>query len=255
MIVLLYRMSCPQCLCPDMEHALKMRKSKLSSIICTFSTALHQFTTPYLNDVTLWLNQMPYYAMLIQQKTEGMMDCVCGFIDGTIRRTARPLYHQWSIYTHFKKCHGVKFQSVTVPEGFIACLQGPWPSKTHDAHMLCDSGLIEKLEENMPANGNGMVYAMYGDLAYVQSIYLLSGFHKPPTGSDEALFNRQMSSIQITVEWGFRDMVDKWKFLDFHSAMKIFEMPVAEFYMNGAFLSNICNCLYRNNNNTLELFS
>ena len=65
---------------------------------------------------------MPYYAMLIQQKLEGLMDCIWGFIDGTIRKMARPLYHQWSIYTHFKKCHGVKFQSVTVPEGFIACL-------------------------------------------------------------------------------------------------------------------------------------
>ena len=28
--------------------------------------------------------------------------------------------------------------------------------------------------------------------------------------------------------------------------MKIFEMPVAEFYTNSAFLSNICNCLYGN---------
>ena len=28
--------------------------------------------------------------------------------------------------------------------------------------------------------------------------------------------------------------------------MKIFEMPIAEFYTNDAFLSNICNCLYRN---------
>ena len=26
--------------------------------------------------------------------------------------------------------------------------------------------------------------------------------------------------------------------------MKIFEMPIAEFYTNGALLSNICNCLY-----------
>ena len=86
--------------------------------------------------------------MLIQQKMEGLMDCIWGFIDGTIQRTARPLYHQRSIYTHFKKgqfipvskkCYGIKFQSVTVLEGFIACLQGPWPSKTHDAHMLCDS--------------------------------------------------------------------------------------------------------------------
>ena len=83
-------------------------------------------------------------------------------------------------------------------------------------------------------------------MAYAQSIYLLGGFQKPPTGSDEALFNRQMSSVRITVEWGFRDVVEKWKFLDFHSSIKIFKMPVAEFYTNGAFLSNICNCLYGN---------
>ena len=38
------------------------------------------------------------YAMLIEQKMEGLMDCVWGFIDGTIRRMARPLYHQRSIY-------------------------------------------------------------------------------------------------------------------------------------------------------------
>ena len=122
MIVLLYRMSCPWNLCPDMERELKMRKSKLFSIICTFSTTLHQFTTPDLNDVTLWLHQMPYYAMLIQQKMEGLMDYIWDFMDGTMRRTARPLYHKRSIYTRFRKCHGVKFQSVTVPEGFIAYL-------------------------------------------------------------------------------------------------------------------------------------
>ena len=95
--------------------------------------------------------------------------------------------------------------------------------------MLHDLGLIEKLQENMPTNGNGIVYAMYCDLAHAQSIYLLGGFCKPRTGSDEALFNRAMSSVQITVEWGFGDVVEKWKFLDFRRAMKIFEMPIAEF--------------------------
>ena len=98
----------------------------------------------------------------------------------------------------------------------------------------------------MPANGAAVVYALYGDLAYAQSIYLLGGFWKPPAGSDEAMFNQHMSSVHITVEWGFSDIVKKWKFLDFRSAMKIFEMPVGEFYTNGAFLSNICNCLYGN---------
>ena len=100
---------------------------------------------------------MPYYAMLIEQKTEGLMNCVWDFIDGTIRWTARHLYHQRSIYTRFKKCHGVKFQSVTVPEGFIAYLKGPWTAQTHDAQMLCASQLMEELEDIMPANGEGAV--------------------------------------------------------------------------------------------------
>ena len=46
-IILLYRMSCSRCLHLDMEQSLKMRKSKLSSIIHTFSAALYQFTTPF----------------------------------------------------------------------------------------------------------------------------------------------------------------------------------------------------------------
>ena len=71
MIVLLYRMSHPRYLHPDMEHELKMRKSTLSSIIHTFTAALYEFATPYLNDVTLWLHRMPYYAMLVKQKMEG----------------------------------------------------------------------------------------------------------------------------------------------------------------------------------------
>ena len=112
--------------------------------------------------------------------------------------------------------------------------------------MLCELQLMEELEDIMRANGEGTVYAMYRDLAYAQSIYQIGGFQKTTAGSDEALFNRQMSSVCITVEWGFRDIVEKWKFLDFQSAMKIFDMPVAEYYTNGAFLSNICNCLYGN---------
>ena len=43
-----------------------------------------------------------------------------------------------------------------------------------------------------------------------------------------------MSSVCITVERGFGDIIDKWKFLDFRSAMKIFEMPVGEFYTKAA---------------------
>ena len=197
---------------------------------------------------------MPYYAMLIEQKTEGLMDCVWGFIDGTIRWMARPIYHQRSIYTRFKKCHGVKFQSVTVREGFIAYLKGPRPAQTHDARMLRESQLMEELEDIMPANGEGAVYAMYGDLAYAQSIYLIGGFQKPTAGSEEVLFNTQMSTVCITVEWGFGDIVEKWKFLDFCSAMKILRCLLQSFVQMAHFSATFAIvCMEIKHSSTLEL--
>ena len=60
---------------------------------------------------------------------------------------------------------------------------------------------------------------------------------------DEALYNRIMSSVQITVEWGFGVITEQWKFLGFQQIMKIFECPVVQYYIIAAFLCNLCNCL------------
>ena len=78
---------------------------------------------------------------------------------------------------------------------------------------------------------------------YAQSVYLLGGFRNVEGGSDEALYNRLLSSVQITAEWGFGELVDQWKFLDFRQVMKIFKCPVVQYYVNAAFLSNLCNSL------------
>ena len=75
---------------------------------------------------------MPYFAELIK-KTVYVVDSLWGFIDDMIQKTAHPLYNQQTIYTRFKKCHGIKLQSVLVPDGYIACLFGPVPAKTHGA--------------------------------------------------------------------------------------------------------------------------
>ena len=98
----------------------------------------------------------------------------------------------------------------------------------------------------MPDNGPNQIYALYGDLAYAQNAYVLGGFRNVGTNSDEATYNRLLSAVRITVEWGFGDLMEQWKFLDFRSAMKIFQCPVAQYYINAAFLSNLRNCLLGN---------
>ena len=135
-LILLYHLSCPQRLRHDMEKIFGIQRSCLSAIIQMFSEALYKVAMPYLNNPSIWHNRMPYFAELIQNKTNGVAANIWGFIDGTIRKTSRPTYHHRVIYTWFKKCHGLKFQSVLVPNGFIACLFSPVPVRTHDARLL-----------------------------------------------------------------------------------------------------------------------
>ena len=243
MIILLYCYSRPRRLHPEMEMIFGIQKSRLSAIIKTFSEALNNVAINYMVNPNIWHHRMPYYAELISNKTGGVAREIWGFIDGTIRKTAQPIYHQWTMYTRFKKCHGLKFQSVFVLDGYIACLFGPVPAKTHDSRLLRESELLQQLQQFMPPTPATTIYSFYGDLAYPQSVYLPGSFRNVEGGSNEALYNRHLSSVRITVEWGFGELVDQWKFLDFKQAMKIFKCPVVQYYVNAAFLSNLCNCL------------
>ena len=48
LLILLYQYSRPRRLSPNMEQLFGMRRSKLSAIIQTFSTALYHVSLPYL---------------------------------------------------------------------------------------------------------------------------------------------------------------------------------------------------------------
>jgi hypothetical protein len=246
LLVYLFKMARPRRLRPDCEVKFGMRKSHLSVIVRSFGSALFQLSHRYLIDPSIWHERMPYYGQLIWRKC-GLFDHIWGLIDGTIRKTCRPIRFQNLLWTKYKKCHGIKFQSIVVPDGFVACLWGPWVAKRHDARMLRESGLMEMLQQLMPADlSNGRVYALYGDLAYPQSIWLFGGYVNPEPNSPRAQFNKLMSKARIAVEWGFAQIILQWSHVDFRASMKIFQEPIAQQYLNCAFLCNIRCCFYGN---------
>ena len=61
-----------------------------------------------------------------------------------------------------------------------------------------------------------------------------------------AAFNTAMSKVRESVEWGFATIIRSWPFLGHKTSMKLFKIPVARYYILGAFLCNIRNCLYPN---------
>jgi DDE superfamily endonuclease len=163
--VYLFKMARPRRLVGDCEAKFGMRKSHLLVIVRSFGSALFKISHKYLNDPTIWHGRMEYYGHLVSAKC-GLFDNIWGFIDATIRKTCRPIRYQNLLWTRYKRCHGLKFQSIVVPDGYIAYLCGPFVGKHHDARILRESGLMDKLQTLMPADlSNGGVYALYGDLA------------------------------------------------------------------------------------------
>jgi hypothetical protein len=247
LLVYLYRLHRPVRLRPDMEREFSIRKSKLSVMIDTFSRALYELAVQYLQDPAIWHHRMAHYAERIHTKTGGVIDNIWGFIDATIRRTCRPVYFQDVVYQKYIKGHGLKFQSIVTPDGFVACLHGPFPARRHDAMILRWSGILNVLRGLMPADlTGGPVYALYGDLAYPRCNWLLKGFRNAQANSPEALFNTILSSVRISVEWGYCNITRLWPYLDFKRGMQIFKSPVAQYYVNAAFLTNVANCLHDN---------
>jgi hypothetical protein len=72
----------------------------------------------------------------------------------------------------------------------------------------------------------------------------MKGFVNPAKGTPERLFNTVLSCVRIAVEWGFKTILQQWKFLDFQQSAMILKMPMGQYYINAAFLTNLRNCLY-----------
>jgi hypothetical protein len=112
--------------------------------------------------------------------------------------------------------------------------------------MLDVSRLLDKLNILMPTGPQyqTLVYSLYGDHAYPQSLHLFGGFRNPQPGSPHAQWNTKMSKVRESVEWLFKEIVQQWPFLDSRASMKILLSPVAQYYTVGAFLTNIQCCCY-----------
>jgi hypothetical protein len=64
------------------------------------------------------------YAETISRKGSPLNNCF-GFIDGTVRPISRPGNGQRIVYNGHKRVHGLKFQSIALPNGLIGNIFGP----------------------------------------------------------------------------------------------------------------------------------
>jgi hypothetical protein len=203
-------------------------------------------------DVQLLLPRIHLYFQAIARKSAGAVTTCFGLIDGTVHFITRPRIKgrvrrvrnnnniQRAVYNGHKRHHGIKFQSIVLPDGIVAQMFGPVEGRRHDATLLKLSKIDQKMHLLPPRS------FVYGDQAYQVRPWLLSpyrGLNKPHY---QRRWNRAMRTVRISVEHGFKIITTLWAHLKFIPAQKIFTTPVARHYVVCTALANMHNCLYPN---------
>jgi hypothetical protein len=185
-------------------------------------------------------DKLQYFAKRVHEKGAPLRT-IYGFIDGTVRPISRPSIAQKMHFNGHHRIHALKYQSVTTPDGIIVDLSGPFEGRRHDCFMLKESHLLGRVVEWSHAP-DGSDLHIYGDPAYGVTKYLISPFKG--ASEKEITFNKRMSSVRETVEYGFQRIVTYCAFLDFKKNLKVLLQPVGKMYPIGALIVNFHACFY-----------
>lgn len=187
------------------------------------------------------------YARAVEDK--GGVKGVWGFIDGTMRAICRPKQNQRLYYSGYKKCHAIKFQVVTTPDGLMSHLGGPWPGHRGDWGMYIASGIQQHLRTlNAGLIPEERCY-LYGDPAYSLSYGVISAYKAvrgQPLNPVLREVNKLMSRLRVSVEHSFGRTMMLWGFNGFKNDLKVGLSPIAAYFIVSVLLSNVHTCIYGN---------
>ena len=111
--------------------------------------------------------------------------------------------------------------------------------------MLADSGLMRDLER-YAFSPTGDPMALYGDPAYPLRVHLIVPYRAAGISPQMEEFNKCMSTVRVSVEWLFGDIINFFKFVDSKKTQKISLSAVGKMYIVCAILRNAMTCLYGN---------
>lgn len=105
--------------------------------------------------------------------------------------------------------------------------------------MLSCSGRVRHLVRYFRLVGV-VPFTMYGDSAYPGSIVLMKPF------PDRCEFNRVMSTVRESVEWGFKEIVNYWPLVDYKKKLQLLKTNIGKRIVLAVLLTN-ARCMLHGN--------
>jgi len=281
MLLGLYRLARPTRLVDvGFEHLFGFNYVEVSVAFRLFLDHLCDNWAHLLKDNMLyWKPKLADFAECIRVKLHEHYNCtfapvnqdggfrVFGFIDNTMNATCRPgggpardgvdaprndplIQRAW--YNGWKKMHGMKWQTVDLPNGMNFHVWGPVSLRHNDMYTLHHSHINDLLTA-LQAN-DVLKFAIYGDSAYCITLYdlILARHDNPVNTPREVLENRSMSSCREVIEWDYGDVGKYWAYVDYKKILQLRKMPVGRSYFVAMLLRNAYVTL--NGGNTSQFY-
>jgi len=182
---------------------------------------------------------------------------IFGFIDNTMNATCRPkggprgdgtnaprndprIQEAW--YNGWKKLHGMKWQTVDLPNGMTYHAWGAISVRHNDMYSLRHSGINDLTAQQQLHNA--LQYFIYGDSAYMtlDTSHIRARHNYAINTVRETLENKSMSSCREQIEWDYGEMGRFFPFITMDNVLKLSSMPVKKIYLTAMILRNALNC-------------
>ena len=149
--------------------------------------------------------------------------------------------------------HGLKYLSVSMPDGLQSFCLGPWEGCRHDCGILRLSNAMQILEDHFSHVSGSPSISLFGDMAFPSANNTIIPPWREWQLSDDPgriAFNKIHKAVRVTVEWSFNKPLTLFALLTRTRTQQLLRSPVALQYKVSVLLSNAHTCLYGNQTST-----
>jgi len=193
-----------------------------------------------------WMNaeHMQEYAAAYERMGCPLRNTVLS-IDGTKHCFSRPGHGlQEACYCGHWHEHCLGYQFLQLPNGHNLCF-GPFNGFEHDSTSIKMIQLEDELCEKL--RGDGTEYVGFADSGYALGNFIITPFSRRRNlTAEEREFNRTMSSLRQSSEWGIGRVKSLWSYLEYKKNLRVLSMPLSMMFLLAVHLGNLHSCLYGN---------
>ncbi|CAN0180040.1 unnamed protein product [Discosporangium mesarthrocarpum] len=129
-----------------------------------------------------------------------------------------------------------------LPNGMFPDVYGPFSGRRHDAYLLRESRINERLAAAQV--GSPIPYRVYGDAAYPVLSHVDRGFRGGNLTLAQKEYSKDISRVRMSTVLGFGKVVQEFPIVDFRKNLKLFLQPIGKYYITADLLVNAHTRLY-----------